>query len=268
MAIPIICFDLDGTLLDGKNQIHPNDLEILKNNREVLLVPCTGRPIDSVEAMFHANGLFQDEALPLPVITQNGSSIHLPGGEVLEYASFPKAIQDQLISIFQDFPQASYMLMEKTQTVLLFPNDLGIYWLERFSAKWTAYTREASQLSFGKATCLSADSHLIRTLAARLKDLPLEAGLSLSSVFDINPQGISKRTGILNLMQSLQIEDAPIYVAGDGENDLDLFKLAKVSFSPVTSTAAVKNQADVVVDVSSGGLLSKMIETAFSFSLL
>jgi Cof subfamily protein (haloacid dehalogenase superfamily) len=262
MTVPIICFDLDGTLLDRNGKIHPKDIEIFKSRRDVMFIPCTGRPLDSVEHMFHDNGLFRNETTPFPAITQNGSAIHLPGGEIYQYNSFPKPVQDKLIKTFQLFPQVSFMLMEKARTLLVRPNDYGIHWMERFNANWEPFDESNKNQIFGKATCISDSRKIFEDLSEHLKSLPLEIGISLSSIFDINPEGISKRSGVLSLLKHLHLEDASIYAAGDGENDLDLFTLANVSFSPVTSPAHVKEQSTHIVDTTRDGLLTSILAAA------
>ena len=42
MAKPIICFDLDGTLVDEDGRIHPQDIEILRTETRVHFIPATG----------------------------------------------------------------------------------------------------------------------------------------------------------------------------------------------------------------------------------
>jgi Cof subfamily protein (haloacid dehalogenase superfamily) len=262
MTVSIVCFDLDGTLLDGHDQIHPKDLEILRTKQDVIFVPCTGRPFSSVEAMFHRHGLFLNEAVPFPVVTQNGSAIYLPGGKLYKFFSFAKELQNQLLGIFHDFPQATFMLNDRTRIFFLFPNDFGAYWMKRFDATWEPYDESRKNLVLGKATCLSQEPSVMAALAGRLKGLPVELGLSLSSVFDINPQGVSKGTGVLQLLKGLHMQDAPIYAAGDGENDLDLFSLSKVSFAPITTTGKVKGHANQIVNIPVNGLLSPMLDKA------
>jgi HAD superfamily hydrolase (TIGR01484 family) len=225
-------------------------------------MPCTGRTYESVVTMFHDNGLFQNEPIPFPMVTQNGSSIHLPGGKIEKYHRFPSEVQDRLLEIFRQFPRACFMLMEKFDTILLWPNDFGTYWINRFRTRWIAYDETCKGRDFGKATCLSEDRDILQDLASRLDGFPVELGLSLSCVFDINPQGISKRTGVIQLMEALHLEQTSIFAAGDGENDLDLFTLAKVTFSPITAVGRIREQAGQVVNTHQDGLLSTMLENA------
>jgi len=262
MKVPIFCFDLDGTLLDPNEKIHPNDIEILNTITKGVFIPCTGRPLDSVESMFRNNGLFNIGPIPFAMVTQNGSAVHKPGGEVYQYHSFPRDVQDRLLDIFELFPDATFMLMEQDRNLLMHPGGFGIQWMERFRTPWFPYDESCRECAFGKATCISDDIYMFKNLSEHLKDLPLEFGISMSSIFDINPKGISKRTGVLSLLKYLEMQDYPIFAAGDGENDLDLFKLAQKTFTPTTSPLNVRQQTDIIVDMTHNGILASMLEAA------
>jgi len=263
MPEAIICFDLDGTLLDKNEMIHPADIEILKTKHDVVFMPCTGRPLVSVVSMFHHNGLFENENIPFPMVTQNGSATHLPDRGIYKYHYFEKQVQDRLVEIFNDIPQTSFMWMTRHETFLQWPNDFSTHWMKRFFLEWERFDGGTpSSIEFGKATCLTNDPVLIAELTGVLKNEPVEIGLSLSSVFDINPGGITKRTGVEELVQYLKLPEAPIYVAGDGENDLDLFTLGTVSFAPATSPEHIRKQAGRTIDRSKNGILTSMLEEA------
>lgn len=262
MTVPIICFDLDGTLVDEHGRIHPADIDVLVNTRNAVFIPCTGRPMDSVVAMFHSNGLFQNMPMPFPAVVQNGSAVYMPGEEQLFYKCFPKDVQHQMLEKFDQYPEISFMLMEKNRTLLLHPNEVGIYWMNRFTAGWEECDESSRNNDIGKATCISDDKEVHAELTNQLKMMPLEIKVSMSAIYDINPQGVSKRSGVLSVMEHLGLSDSPVYAAGDGENDLELFSLAKTTFSPATSPAIIQAQSDYVVDMTQNGLLTAMLHEA------
>jgi len=88
MPQKIICFDLDGTLINAHGMIHPADIEILATHRGSLLVPATGRTISSVRQLFEKNGLFIGQPLPFPLILQNGAALYSEGEHLLAHFHF------------------------------------------------------------------------------------------------------------------------------------------------------------------------------------
>ena len=263
MKKPIICFDLDGTLLNKEEMIHPMDKEILLNNNDaVILFPCTGRPRDSVISMLHHNGLFLSENVPYAMVTQNGVAAHLLNGQLAQYTTFKEEVQETLLNIFWDYPQACFMLMSEDNNFLLWPNEFGSHWLGRFQAPWKPFTADDRKIKFGKMTCLTDDEVIIHELSERLSSVAVEYGRSLKSVFDIQPKGVSKRSGVEYLIERMGLVENPVIAAGDGDNDLDLFELANYTFAPSTTTAYIQKKANQVIDISENGLLTAMLEKA------
>jgi hypothetical protein len=263
MTTPIFCFDLDGTLLDSSEKIHPKDIEILNNPPAGIFIPCTGRPLGSVVTMFHRNGLFQNQPIPFAMVTQNGSAIHKPGGELIQYHSFPEDVLNRILDIFELFPDVSFMLTERERNVLMHPSEFGIHWMERFMTPPSPYDESCRKNPMGKVSSLCDDVNVYKKLTSYLSELPIEIGVSMAAIIDMNPKGISKRTGVQELMDYLGIQGSPIFAAGDGENDLDLFTLANKTFTPATSPNHVKEQSDLTVDIPQNGLLSSMLDAAF-----
>lgn len=265
MKKTIICFDLDGTLLDAQERIHPKDKEILTSNHHnhnVIFLPCTGRPRMSVISMFHHNGLFLDNNIPFAMVTQNGAAAHFADGSLTQYIYFPEEVQQTLFKIFEDYPQASFMLMKEDGNFLLWPNEFSSHWMSRFHAPWQTFTPRDRQARFGKMTCLTDDESILKELADRLSDVPVEYGRSLKTVFDIQPKGISKRTGVECLIRHLGLEGSPVITAGDGENDLELFEFADYAFAPSTTSAQIQQKANQIIHTQDDGLLTVMLEKA------
>ena len=57
MTKPVLCFDFDGTLVDGEGHIHPRDVALLRENSQAHFLPATGRPLHAVRRAFVRNGL-------------------------------------------------------------------------------------------------------------------------------------------------------------------------------------------------------------------
>ena len=79
-------------------------------------------------------------------------------------------------------------------------------------------------------------------------------------------RGINKGSGLLKLLRVLGQENLPLYVAGDGENDLPMMQMARVSFAPVNALPDVIKQSHFKIDVDQQGLLRLMMEKALAGS--
>ena len=267
MKKPIICFDLDGTLLDKEGMMHPKDREILgaKDDIDAVFLPCTGRPRESVLTTFHHNGLYLGKEAPFAMVTQNGAAAHLSNGQLANYTQFPDEVQEALFKIFWGYPETSFMMMKEDGNYLLWPNEFGSKWMARFQSPWKAFTEKELHCKFGKMTCLTDDETIIHELIEVLSDLPVEFGRSMKSVFDIQPKGVSKRTGVDQLIHHMNLEGNPVLTAGDGDNDLDLFEFSDYSFAPTTTNENIRKQADQVINIKENGLLAAMLEKAQQF---
>ncbi len=261
MPDAVICFDVDGTLVDKEERIHPSDFEILEINKSnFLFVPCTGRSMASVVSMFHMNHLFTESPLPFPVIAQNGSSIYAEKEELIAYNAFPEKTRRSLIECFEKYPDISFSLMHKDRNVLMHPNKVGIFWMKQFNLEWESYLENDRCEPVGKATCFTEDPGVRVEISEQLAKLSLEYGVTMSEIVDINPQGVNKYSGLIELLDNLNLADLPVFAAGDGENDLALFTMAKACFSPASAPKTIRDRTDYVIDVSQNGILNPIIE--------
>src|SRR5512138_2108879 len=100
MSLPIVCFDMDGTLLDEQMRIHPRDIALLtREDAPALFVPSTGRPLISVRHAFAKNGMYESRRIPLHLVLQNGAVRMSPGEVTVGYDPFDARVQDELLAM-------------------------------------------------------------------------------------------------------------------------------------------------------------------------
>jgi hydroxymethylpyrimidine pyrophosphatase-like HAD family hydrolase len=97
----------------------------------------------------------------------------------------------------------------------------------------------------------------IKQLAA---GLPIEGAYSLPFAFEINPPGITKANTLVSLLTTMGLDDLPVYIVGDGENDLSLFMKSVMSFAPSSAHPAVLTAADHIIPREKNGLLRPILE--------
>jgi hydroxymethylpyrimidine pyrophosphatase-like HAD family hydrolase len=71
---------------------------------------------------------------------------------------------------------------------------------------------------------------------------------------------MARQLNISSRMVRTSLAPAPIYAAGNGDNDLEMLRLARLSFAPLLSPEQVRAAADRLIDVRKVGLLMPMLE--------
>jgi HAD superfamily hydrolase (TIGR01484 family) len=260
MSQPILCFDLDGTLVDAAGRIHPNDVKLLAAERPpALFIPCTGRPLDSVRRTFAQNGLFSAVNVPFPLVLQNGSLILGEREARLAYLPFDDTLQKELIDCAGEFPQLTFLFLSEQETHRLGAHPFGLAAARKFEFTPSPFGADSQETAFSKVMCISQSALALAAVARRVEALPVEADYSMPTIFEITPKAVNKGLGVKRLLRLLQRDGDPFWAAGDGENDLALFSFAARSFAPRTAPEAIRQIVSHVVDVPRKGLLAPML---------
>ncbi len=259
MSIPIICFDFDGTLVNSERRIHPSDVEILTTERRAVFIPATARLLPSVRRIFEWNNLFINQPISLPLVLQNGALLYSPTEILQAQFPFPDEVQTALIEVMMSHPQATFWLYTATEVYELWPTPATREMAQRFNVDLQPLTSASLAQQFTKAVCLASTFQPVEVFAAKIAGLNLEQCYSLPTVLEINRIGVDKGYGLTTLLDILNLSDADIIAAGDGENDLPLFDLAQLSFAPNTSPTTVCARADHVITVAETGLFTPIL---------
>jgi Cof subfamily protein (haloacid dehalogenase superfamily) len=259
MSKKIICFDLDGTLINTQGVIHPADVEILRGYRDNLLIPATGRSLDSVRQIFAKNGLFIGQALPFPLVLQNGAALYAEGERVLAHFLFEEEVQAKLIQVLMDFPQAGVLFFDLDWLYILHENGLAKEAIRSLDFRARSFTEHNRGCRFSKAMCFADAPEILMTIREAVKPLAVGAFQSLPLAIEICPQGVNKAKGILQLVKLLGIEDYRLYAVGDSENDLPMLELAHASYAPSTAEGHISARVEHIIDVDKNGVLAPIL---------
>jgi Cof subfamily protein (haloacid dehalogenase superfamily) len=263
MPKPVICLDFDGTLINHDGVIHPRDVEILTTEQRVIFIPATGRLLHAVRHAFEQNDLFVGQPIPLPLVLQNGAVLY-EAGEVLHASNpFEPDVQRRLIATAQSHPAVTFFLFSVDYVAVISPSEVAMAMADGFGLNTQPYQPD-DERQITKVMCIAEDAAHLRAVADAIADLPLERAFSLPTVLEINAPGVNKGLMMGRLLEEMGWAQARIAAAGDGENDLPLFELAELSFSPHTSPEGVRSQADHVIDTRETGLLAPIL-TALGF---
>ena len=258
---PIICFDLDGTLLNEREEIHPADRQILAGERpSVLFIPATGRTLESIQRTFHKNGLFEGRKIPLPLVLQNGSLLYGKDELFQSYHPFAPEVQEVLIDSAMKFKQVTFLFMDAAETHILSTTSTGLEAAERYEFTTRFFTEASRRLRFSKIMCIPERPGGLDEFPEMIESLPIERAYSTSTILELTPGGINKGVGLQRLIEAMQLSPQAIYAAGDAENDLPLARIADRFFAPSTALETVKSKAIILEDTTNNGLLEAILD--------
>ena len=270
MSIKLLCFDLDGTFLDDRKNIPPENIRALEAAaaRGVYLVPATGRIYTGLP-----------EPLRLPsymrwYITINGAYVYdavedrtavrseIPLDLALRFYEYADTL-DALYDCYQDnwgFMTAD-MLKIAAETI----PDPGIrkliVELRTPVPELKAYLREKGE-PLQKLQLYFEDMDL---RARELKELPgrfPELSISSSVPFniEINAKAATKGQAMLALCRILGIRPEESMALGDGTNDLDMIRNAGVGVAMENAQPSLKSRADYITDTNDNDGVAEVIE--------
>lgn len=262
----VICFDMDGTLLDGSGDMHPSDRAILKSDRQYIFIPATGRSLGATRRLFQRNQLYRHGPLSIPLILQNGSLVYLPGEELHAYRAFPQETQDRLLAAMLAEPELNFWLFGQNILHTLWPTPFGQSLSEHFDLEIQPFPQNGLPAQYSKIIALSEDPGQLADFARNPALDGVELSYSRTTLLEINPAGVNKGTALADLLGALGLDDSQLYVAGDGGNDLPLFELSEHSFAPLDAQPQVRERAQYVIDTQKEGLLApilRLVENTF-----
>ena len=111
-----------------------------------------------------------------------------------------------------------------------------------------------------KVMVLEQDRQTLKNIEFHANRLNAEVAYSLSYALEINPHGITKAKTLSRLLHAMHLDSLPIYVFGDGENDLPLLNIAQKSFAPDSAHPKVLDSVDFIISREPDRLLTPILE--------
>jgi len=256
----ILCMDFDGTLIDHDVHIHPRDVEILSAfPKHIQLVMTTGRNLGSVKSIFQEHGLFTGLPFPLPGVFMNGGLTYQPGEVICHIHPFSPQARQAVINLAVSFSKTAFTFFGIDRVYLVNPNPFGreIGQIHHLTLQETDPAGLPGVII--KVMVLEPDPQMMKQVKQGSRRLPATMATSLPYTYEINPLGINKASSLKSLLKTLNLEDIPIHVAGDAENDLTLFSMAHTSFAPTTSHPKALEHADQLIPRDEDGLLAPIL---------
>lgn len=233
---------MDGTACDATGHLSENTKEALNalRSRGHLICFITGRR-DMDMAPFWEDAQYADYLL-----MNNGGKLMLPKSREILFQSYvPKETAERLIF---------FCLKENLQLHVLGTNS---WYVNKWSQGLQDYTdylgvspklySELSKLDTAHIEGFYVTDDAVKVCEfMRIQNLPLSYALSEDNCVDIMPRQVSKRSGLAQLGEMLNIPKEDMVAAGDYENDIPMLRYAGVGVAVANALPSVKAAADYV----------------------
>lgn len=245
MAVKLIASDMDGTLLDENGQVPPEtfDLILALRERGVRFVASSGRRYDRLCDFFSP---VKDR---MDFVASNGAQVFADGVQIDREVYSHLAIR-RLAKTVAMFPNMHLALFDRTKSYLL--DDEGKFVREvdkDLPNVERIYELPSPQVSIIKASIFCDDGNVMDNAYVLQREL---GGLftfapSGSSYIDAMQPGISKASGIAQVMEHHGIDASEVVAFGDAMNDYEIIRFVGTGCAMANGRPALRAVADRVI---------------------
>jgi hydroxymethylpyrimidine pyrophosphatase-like HAD family hydrolase len=257
-AVQLVVTDLDGTLSDARERIHPASVRAVRALEAggIPVLVATGRRLRMACAVLEAGGLAG------PAVVLDGAlGIDLRDGRVFHQAAFPAAAAGQVLDAFAAAGLSPCVYTDRPDADLVVGPDPSTHpgHLDR-ARPWVA-TDDLARVVRTEPVHAFA---VVGRPAAWLQPVLAAVGPAGSAsivpdliygghTLQVRPPGVSKWSGVLAFCAERGLDPGRVLAVGDGANDLELLEAAAVACVVATATPAVLARADHVLGPPSDG---------------
>lgn len=226
--IKLIAIDMDGTLLDDRQEISDGNREAIREARDqgIHVVISTGR------TRMSCGDLVAPLELGTYLITVNGSEIWDGEGNLLERQLLDLEHIEQMWSLKNKYETACWAATVDQVWRDPFPEDLS-------SHQWMKFGFDIE------------DDHIRNLILEELKkNKALEISNSSPTNLEINASGVNKAAAIEKVCERLGFTMENVMAMGDSLNDLAMIKAAGCGVAMGNAQQVVKDAADWVTETN------------------
>lgn len=245
MAVKLIASDMDGTLLDENGQVPPEtfDLILALRERGVRFVASSGRRYDRLFDFFSPVKDHMD------FVASNGAQVFADGVQIDREVYSHLAIR-RLAKTVAMFPNMHLALFDRTKSYLLDDEDKFVREVDKdLPNVERIYELPSPQVSIIKASIFCDDGNVMDNAYVLQREL---GGLftfapSGSSYIDAMQPGISKASGIAQVMEYHGIDASEVMAFGDAMNDYEIIRFVGTGCAMANGRPALRAVADRVI---------------------
>ena len=243
--IKLIASDMDGTLLDENGQVPPETFDLILALREhgVRFVASSGRRYDRLCDFFSP---VKDR---MDFVASNGAQVFADGVQIDREVYSHLAIR-RLAKTVAMFPNMHLALFDRTKSYLLDDEDKFVREVDKdLPNVERIYELPSPQVSIIKASIFCDDGNVMDNAYVLQREL---GGLftfapSGSSYIDVMQPGISKASGIAQVMEYHGIDASEVMAFGDAMNDYEIIRFVGTGCAMANGRPALRAVADRVI---------------------
>lgn len=243
--IKLIASDMDGTLLDENGQVPPETFGLILALREhgVRFVASSGRRYDRLCDFFSP---VKDR---MDFVASNGAQVFADGVQIDREVYSHLAIR-RLAKTVAMFPNMHLALFDRTKSYLLDDEDKFVREVDKdLPNVERIYELPSPQVSIIKASIFCDDGNVMDNAYVLQREL---GGLftfapSGSSYIDAMQPGISKASGIAQVMEHHGIDASEVMALGDAMNDYEIIRFVGTGCAMANGRPALRAVADRVI---------------------
>lgn len=256
--IKLICTDIDGTLINDKDQLPDNfDWLIDKlEERGIAFVAASGRGAASIESKL------ENDSDNIYVISDNGAQLH-HHGEIVYKNSFSKSQLKEIIEVFRKTTEATIIVTGERMSYAELHPDHSEEFLKEFFVEYTIVEDVTKYDGITKIS-LKSDFNTVKNL--KLPEMQaLEKKYHLvqtADIFtDIMHAESNKGNALEKLLEILKIDMDETIGFGDFLNDIHMLEVVGKSYAMKNAHPKVKEIADEIIGSNNdNSVINKIIE--------
>ena len=257
-AVQLVVTDLDGTLSDAAERIHPASVRAIRALEAggIPVLVATGRRLRMAWAVLEAGGLTG------PAVVLDGAlGLDLRDGRVFHQVTFPPGAARQVLEVFAAAGLSPCVYVDRPQVDLVVGDHPSTHPDHLARARPWVATEDLGRVVEAEPVYAFA---VVGRPASLLEPVPRLVGPagSASIVADliyggatrqVRPPRVSKWSGVLAFCADRGLDPGRILAVGDAANDLELLEGAAVACAVATASPAVLERADHVIGPPASG---------------
>ncbi len=243
--IKLIACDMDGTLLDDNSQLPPETLDCINQVEDagIQFVIATGRRYDTASSFFGAVSERMD------FVASNGAQV-VSSGRLIDQEVFSGSALRKLRNVVAEFDMLHLSLFDRRQSFLVDDFSCYVGELDKDFPEPRIVGWPSPDVAIIKASVYCDQPDAIMDMAYLLSREVGEKFIFAPSgqhYIDVLQKGVSKVTGVGELLSMYGIGLDEVLAFGDSMNDYELMREAGMSCAVSNARPAIKQIASKVI---------------------